>query len=355
MLCKNNYDPTLVAQFYATVHFSSGVDKSFTWMSRNNRCTATLAEFAALLGYRVIDDREPCYYHCHSYGKPMTKDRLEPLYMEGTVAHGFIKYLLPTWDIMNRIIRETIAPKVGNVDQIHGFQVDFLVKAHENKGKGLRLDVMDFLWNEMTLVVTQRRVPSYCPYVMALIESKSTAVQEVLPTLRLIEHKEKHITIKDHPAPDDAPRQDADAEIDPGLFGYEAPPMPSRSRRGSRRGKEVAEQEEPSWAKRLFASVQKLICFTNDINDRQYDAYKLAMEQDKKMHDYLHSKGRNISAEPAILPREQWISPHYFVDDATSSHREPPPQRQSFRRAPTTRRTQSSRPNYAESSAPEEE
>src|SRR3954454_17674520 len=100
----------------------------------------------------------------------------------GAVTHGFIKYLLPTWDIMNRIIRDTIAPKVGNVDQIHGFQVDFLVKAYENRGKGLRIDVMYFIWNEMTLIVTQSIVPSFCPYVMALIEKQSAAVQEALPS-----------------------------------------------------------------------------------------------------------------------------------------------------------------------------
>ena len=116
-----NYDPTLIAQLYATVHFSAGVNKSFTWMSRNNQCSATLAEFGALLGYQVIHDEDPGYFRCHSFGRPMAKDALAPLYMEGIVVHGSIKYLQPTWDIVNRIFRDTIAPKVGNVDQVHGF------------------------------------------------------------------------------------------------------------------------------------------------------------------------------------------------------------------------------------------
>src|SRR3954465_15347678 len=100
---------------------------------------------------------------------------------------------------------------------------------------------------------------------MALIENKSAAVREIMPTLRLIEHKEKTVIIKDHPAPPGAPRQDLDGEMDPGLFRDEEAPMPSsRSRRGSRRGKETSEIEVPSWGNKLLASVQKVICFTND-------------------------------------------------------------------------------------------
>ena len=75
----------------------------------------------------------------------MIKEELKPLYMEGDVVYGSIKYLLPTWDIMNRVFRDTVAAKVGNFDQIHGYQVDLMVNTYVNKGKGIRLDVMDFL------------------------------------------------------------------------------------------------------------------------------------------------------------------------------------------------------------------
>ena len=111
--------------------------------------------------------------------------------MEGEVVHGFIKYLQPTWDILNRVFRETMAPKVGNVDQIHGFQVDHMVNTYRNHGKGLRLDVMDYIWNEMILVCTMKRVPAFCPYVWALIMDKSKVAKAVVDTLRLVQHKPK--------------------------------------------------------------------------------------------------------------------------------------------------------------------
>ena len=142
------------------------------------------------------------------------------------------------------------------------------MNTHKNRGKGLRLDVMDFMWNEMTLVATQRRVPSFCPYVMTLILDKSAAAKAALPTLRLVQHKARSLIIKDHPAPPGGPAQDLDDEMDPGLFRTEEAPLrSSRSRRGSRRGKEVAEPEAPTWAKRLQATIHRLLCFTNDIND----------------------------------------------------------------------------------------
>ena len=348
----NNYDPTLIAQFYATAYFSAGENKSFTWMSRNEQCSATLAEFAALLGYQVIHDADPGYFRCHSYGRPLMKDALAPLYMEGDVTYGEIKYLQPTWDIMNRIFRDTVAPKVGNVDQIHGYQVDLLVNTHKNHGKGLRLDVMDFIWNEMTLVATQRRVPSFCPYIMALIVDKSQTVKAALPTLSLVKHKQRGLIIKDHPAPPGAPAQDLDDEIDPGLFRNEEAPMrSSRSRRGSRRGKEVAEPEASTWAKRLQATVHRLLCLTSDVNDRQYEAYRTEKLQRQRFNEYMRSQGQDVPAgsEMQIQEREQWRSP-YYADDATSFHREPAPQRQTSRRAQPSRHTQHSRPSYADPS-----
>ena len=121
MKFTQDYDPILVAQFYATVHFSTGGDRTMTWMSRNERCSATLAELGALLGYQDRGANTPTGFRCHNVGNAMHKSNMAPLYMDGNVVHGNIKYLLPTWDILNRVFRDTVAAKVGNFDQIHGY------------------------------------------------------------------------------------------------------------------------------------------------------------------------------------------------------------------------------------------
>ena len=330
MTFPKNCDPMLIAQFYATVHFSTGEQKSFTWMTRNEQCSATLADLGALLGYQVIHDTDPSFFRCHNYGRPMIKEELAPLYMEGDVVHGCIKYLLPTWDIMNRIFRDTIAPKVGNVDQIHGFQVDLLVNTYKNRGKGLQLDVMDFIWNEMTLVAALRRVPSFCPYIMALILEKSVVAKAILPSLRLVQHKSRGLIVKVHETPFGAPDPAQDEEMDPGLFGTNGAPMRStRSRRGSRKGKEVAEPEAPGWAKRLQASVNKLFCLNNDINERQYEAYVREKKNRKQHKAFMRSQGFDVShgSEARISPKKKWLSKHRlpYEDDASFARRQPTP------------------------------
>jgi hypothetical protein len=50
---------------------------------------------------------------------------------------------------MLRIYRETVAVKVGNVDEIHSFVIDLMLQTHLRKGKGVKMDVMDCLWNQM--------------------------------------------------------------------------------------------------------------------------------------------------------------------------------------------------------------
>ena len=137
MKVAQDYDPTLVAQFYATAHFSTTGDRTITWMSRNEQCSATLAEFGALLGYQDRGAARASGFHCHNAGRPMAKEALAPLYMDGEVIHRNIKYLLPTWDILNRVFRDTVAAKVGNFDQIHGYQVDLMVNTYNNRGKGI--------------------------------------------------------------------------------------------------------------------------------------------------------------------------------------------------------------------------
>ena len=96
MKFHQDFDPMLVAQFYATPHFSTTAERTITWMTRNERCSATLAEFGDLLGYPDQGAGIPSGFRCHNSGKAMHKDELKPLYMEGEVIPGNIKFLLPT-------------------------------------------------------------------------------------------------------------------------------------------------------------------------------------------------------------------------------------------------------------------
>ena len=144
---------------------------------------------------------------------------------------------------------------------------------------------------------------------MALILHKSKVAKAIAPTLRMVPHKAKGLIEKDHGTPADVQYR----EEDPELFGDEEPSRRStRSRRGSRKGKEVAEPEAPGWAKRLQASVNKLFCLNNDINERQYEAYVREKRNHKLNKDFMISQGFDVSygSETRISPKKKWLSKH---------------------------------------------
>ena len=139
-------------------------------------------------------------------------------------------------------------------------------------------------------------------------------------------HKSRGLLVKDHERPDGAP----DLEDDTGLFGDEEVPRRSaRSRRGSRKGKEVADPEAPGWAKRLQASINKLFCLNNDINEHKYEAYVREKKNRKLQKDFMIAQGFEVTygSETRISPKKKWLSKNRFPyeDDASSRRREPTP------------------------------
>ena len=66
MTVNDRFYPDLIKQFYATVFFSTTDrgDKVFTWMTAETQCSATLAEFGALIGLEVLPVA-PSYVRLH--------------------------------------------------------------------------------------------------------------------------------------------------------------------------------------------------------------------------------------------------------------------------------------------------
>ncbi|KAK1663429.1 hypothetical protein QYE76_051588 [Lolium multiflorum] len=207
MSFKCNYDPYLVNQFFATVYFHEDKAHSITWMTRDEVLTTTWSNFGQILGYPIpenCEDDRHSGWRFHGDSNASIKDVLEPLYMPGKCKLGFTSGLQPVYDIMLRIYRETIAVKVGNVDEIHSFVIDLMLQTHLRKGKGVKMDVMDCLWNQIFLRVVEKRSPAFAPYIMKLIsevwrETFDGAILE--PISPLTNHPRKNLLIKDHRLP----------------------------------------------------------------------------------------------------------------------------------------------------------
>ena len=74
----------------------------------------------------------------HVLERPMIKDKMvdADLYIAGRALAGSAYHLKPTYDIMLRIYRSVLNPKVGNFDQVHGFLVNLMVLTATKRGAG---------------------------------------------------------------------------------------------------------------------------------------------------------------------------------------------------------------------------
>ncbi|KAK1633113.1 hypothetical protein QYE76_007428 [Lolium multiflorum] len=126
------------------------------------------------------------------------------------------KFLRPVYDILLRIYREVLNPKVGCVDQIYGYLGNLLYLSHQHRDTGLQLDVMYFLWNEFWACIIARKAPVFAPYFMLFICSRwdnagyGILSDEVIP----VPHKAKDLKVKTHANPPRLPNDEDSAEED---------------------------------------------------------------------------------------------------------------------------------------------
>ena len=170
----------------------------------------------------------PGMFRVHLRDRPMVKDKMveADLYIASHALAGSAYHLLPTYDIMLRVYRYVLNPKVGNFDQVHGFLVNMMVLTAQKRGQGLQLDVMDFIWHEMHYAVTMRKTPPSAPYVMKLLckKWKDGDHGDLMKQCgRLTEHPVKSLTIKKHAKPRFGPGADVEEDEADADSDFDAP------------------------------------------------------------------------------------------------------------------------------------
>ena len=163
MMFNKDYDPELIMQFCATIHFQLDDDRTFRWLTNGVLLESNLAKFGTSLGYPRLPGENDNGWRSHDLDFSMDKKVLKPLYIKGWANPGKSMDLLPTWDML-RIYRETINPKGGNFDEIHNFEVDLMYNSFIMQGKGMKLDVMDYIYNELWTFVMEKKLPPYAPF-----------------------------------------------------------------------------------------------------------------------------------------------------------------------------------------------
>lgn len=180
-----------------------------------------------------------------------------------------------------------------------------MLATHTEKGKGIPLDVPNYLWHEMFSVVMNRKVPTFAPYIMSFISAKWDERRPGEPLVRnansLTIHDTKKLKIKQH----EKSRVTADEEevfADSSNSDFELPPQ----------------AQKPNWATRLQNKLSKTFCLQTDIQHRMYEAHKNA----KLAHHHHIEMVRALKldagsgSEKSITPKDQWISTHSrWIDD----------------------------------------
>ncbi|KAK1665198.1 hypothetical protein QYE76_053357 [Lolium multiflorum] len=285
MELTKEYDVELIHQFYATVHFDSDEAKTFRWMSHERLLESNLAKFGSALGYPRLPGVDENGWRCHDSSFSQPREVLEPLYIKGWGIPGKSADLLPTWDIMLRVYRETIGPKGGNVDELHLYEVDLMANSFAKKGTGEKLDVMDYIYNEMWSCVMEKKLPSYAPYIMKLIEdtwvdSCQTSLIHSIP-LNVTMHDVKVLRTKRHNSPIE-----------------DVPPM---------------DEKPPSWASKLARRMRQIFCLTAAVNHRQYQQHAEAKKSRVRQKSIMRALAVEVSppgSEENITPEAEWISQH---------------------------------------------
>ena len=100
------------------------------WMSKEKVLECTLKEFSEFLGYTDSGEFDPSGWRSHINQLSSSKECIAHITMENGTP-GKTTHLVQPFEILHRIYRETLMPRVGNWDEVHGYMFDLLKTSQE--------------------------------------------------------------------------------------------------------------------------------------------------------------------------------------------------------------------------------
>ena len=145
-----------------------------TWMSADNVCSTTLAEFGALFSLEELP-AAPCYVRLHLSKLIPAETGIRHCYppqsgLRGKIPHTVHMY--PYWRVVHKILRNCLAIKFGEKGLVRDRMVNCLHHIYDLYIRRKQIDVLDYLWNEMQVVIVKGKVPCYGPLLQTLFNTK---------------------------------------------------------------------------------------------------------------------------------------------------------------------------------------
>src|SRR3954469_18254662 len=136
-----------------------------------------MSDLADITGYPFFP--EPVEGYATVVQHSRNKQALSFAYGSGGTI-GRTKGMIPLYHALRPIFWVSLSPKAGSSDEFWGTAIDLLVYVHERN----RIDVLDFMFEEMMACVFEKKAGVYAPFIQALISASIPTSRVLLVTFR---------------------------------------------------------------------------------------------------------------------------------------------------------------------------
>ena len=285
------------------------------WMCAGSQCEASLAEFGALFRIDELPFVPHAYVHIHvDENKIMKAEKgIRHCYPPGTGLSVIPKvtHMTPFWKAVHLILRHTIAAKFGEKGEVRKWMVNLLFHIVSAKERGKKIDVLDYMWQEMHSVVLETKVPIYGPFLQKLFNTKLAST-----VLNAYDLFEPPLLPLPAPTPDE---------------NVAATPQAKRARFEGHEGGassyhvEANDGDEPHVEapknKHILKSIfQKMNCFFVDKQDRDYKAYRKQKQYNRNQREIMKKLDLPYPDSSAEVSENTYKSQNtYWLGDDASS------------------------------------
>jgi hypothetical protein len=160
----HNWNQEIISEFYSTLFYDKK-ERIFMWMTNGRRFHVRLAQFAQILG---LSSQLDIPKKVHS-GRVMIPREMTPMYVQdGGFQPPKVEGLLPHFLVLHRMMRRTIALRIGYSEAIPTYERNLL----DALMKPVRFDVFEYIVDDIWNIATNPlRSCGFAPYIQFIIES----------------------------------------------------------------------------------------------------------------------------------------------------------------------------------------
>jgi hypothetical protein len=148
---------------YSTLFFDKK-ERIFMGMTNGRRFSIKLTQFAEILGLPShLDNRKKLHTE-----RAMTTREMTPIYdPDSEFCAPKIARILPHFVVLHRMMRRTLAPRIGDSDTIPTYERNLLDAIMKNE----HFDASDYIIDEIyNIAINPQRSCGFAPYIICMIE-----------------------------------------------------------------------------------------------------------------------------------------------------------------------------------------